>query len=112
MNIESITNLWPNELDCAITVCDTEGVVVYQNDKSRNADGNFVGKSMIKCHGEKARGIIDRLLTEGGSNTYTIEKKGAHKLIHQTPWRVEGKICGLVEFSIVTPEPMEHFVRG
>lgn len=103
---------WANELDCAVTVCDTEGIVVYQNEHSCKVNGNVRGKSLIPCHNERSRAIIDRLLAEGASNTYTIEKKGVRKLIHQTSWRVDGKICGLVEFSIEMPEGMENFVRG
>lgn len=103
---------WANELDCAITVCDTAGIVVYQNDHSCKVNGDVRGKSLIPCHNERSRAIIDRLLSEGGSNSYTIEKKGVRKLIHQTPWRVDGKVCGLVEFSIALPAEMPHYVRG
>ena len=52
------------------------------------------------------------MLAEGTTNTYTVEKNGVKKLIHQTPWRdEEGKIAGLVEFSTVLPADMPHYVR-
>ncbi|MDD2576134.1 MAG: diguanylate cyclase, partial [Bacteroidales bacterium] len=46
------------------------------------------------------------------TNAYTIEKEGLKKLIYQTPWYENGEFGGLVEFSIVIPMDMPHFVRG
>lgn len=33
-------------------------------------------------------------------------------MIYQTVWKEDGKIAGLVEFSIVLPEEMPHHDRG
>lgn len=103
---------WADELDCAVTVCDAEGTVLYQNDRSRAVNGDVRGRSLIPCHNERSRRIIRRLLDEGGTNVYTIEKRGVRKLIYQTVWRAEGAICGLVEFSMEIPEQMPHYDRG
>ncbi len=104
---------WGDELHtCAITVCDTEGIVLYQNARSQQVNGDVRGRSLIPCHNERSRRIIERLLTEGGDNVYTIEKRGIRKLIFQTPWRSDGRICGLVEFSLEIPAQMPHYVRG
>jgi len=54
--------------------------------------------------------ILD-MLESGKSNTYTIDKKGAKKMIHQTPWYNNGILMGLVELSIELPEEMPHFIR-
>lgn len=105
---------WAEELDCAVTVCDTDGIILYMNARSRqvNADGaSMVGQSLIPCHNERSRAIIAHMLATGESNSYTISKRGQRKFIHQTPWRRDGKICGLVEFSIVIPDEMPHYVR-
>ena len=48
----------------------------------------------------------------GDTNTYSISKNGLKKIIHQTPWRRDGKIAGLVEFSIVLPADMPHYDRA
>ena len=53
-----------------------------------------------------------QMLREGTTNAYTIEKRGVRKLIYQTPWYEEGKVAGLVEYSIVLPPDMPHKVRG
>ena len=34
------------------------------------------------------------------------------KLIYQTVWRREGRIGGLVEFSLEIPAELPHYVRG
>ena len=73
-------------VECAVTVCDTECVIVYQNEKSVAVNGDMRGRCMLGCHNDRSRGIIARILTEGITNSYTISKKGQRKLIHQTPW--------------------------
>ena len=103
---------WADELNCAVTVCDTEGIVLYQNLRSVAVNGDVRGQSLIPCHSERSRGIIRRLLDEGATNVYTIEKRGVRKLIYQTAWRSTGEVCGLVEFSMEIPAEMPHYVRG
>lgn len=103
---------WADALNCAITVCDTEGVILYQNDRSVEVNGDMRGRSMLPCHNDRSRGIIARLLAEGGTNAYTIEKKGVRKLIYQTAWREEGTVRGLVEFSLEIRAEMPHYIRG
>ncbi len=111
INNKSMNAEYFNEINSAVTVCDTEGVVLYQNEKSVAVNGDVRGKSMIPCHSERSREIIRRLIEDGGTNVYTIEKKGVHKLIYQTAWREGGEVRGLVEFSIETPSDMPHYVR-
>ena len=105
---------WAKELNCAVTVCDTEGIIIYMNDKSKetfSSYGNLVGKSLIPCHNENSKKMITRLLETGGTNVYTIDKKGQKKMIYQTVWKQNGKVAGLVELSIVLPDDMPHYIR-
>lgn len=103
---------WAKEMDCAITVCDKEGIVLYQNEKSIVTNGDVLNQNLFGCHNPHSQEIIRRLINEGATNTYTISKKGQKKLIHQAPWRENGEVAGLVEFSIVIPEEMPHYIRG
>lgn len=102
---------WAKELNCAITVCDTEGKVIYQNDKSVKTNDNVMGKIIFPCHKPESQKIIKDLIENKKSHSYTIFKKGEKKLIYQTPWYENGEIGGLVEFSIVIPEEMPHYIR-
>ena len=105
---------WAKELNCAVTVCDNDGIVLYMNDKAKETfarHGDLIGKSLIPCHNERSRAIIADLLASGGSNSYTIEKNGVRKMIYQTAWKENGKVAGLVEISMVIPEDMPHYVR-
>ena len=103
---------WADELDCAVTVCDREGVVLYQNIHSVEVNGDVRGESMIPCHNERSQAIIHRLINEGGKNVYTISKKGIKKMIYQTVWRKDGAVGGLVEFSLEIPDQMPLYVRS
>ena len=105
---------WAKEMNCAVTVCDNDGIILYMNDKAKETfarHGDLIGKSLIPCNNERSRAIIADLLASGGSNSYTIEKNGVRKMIYQTAWREDGKVAGLVEISMVIPEEMPHYVR-
>ena len=106
---------WVKEMNCAVTVCDAEGIIIYQNDKAVETykkHGNLIGKNLYECHSERSKEIIRPLLATGGSNAYTIEKQGVHKVIYQTAWKKDGKVAGIVEISMITPADMPHYVRG
>jgi transcriptional regulator with PAS, ATPase and Fis domain len=111
------TSAWMNNIDVAVTVCDREGTIVYMNDQATrtfNADGGkaLLGKKLWDCHPEAANEKIRRLMATGAGNSYTIEKNGVRKIIHQLPWRENGAIAGMVEFSLVIPQSLPHFVRS
>ena len=57
---------WADGMNCAVTVCDTEGVILYMNEKARATyirHGNLIGSNLFGCHNERSREII-RSLTE------------------------------------------------
>ncbi len=106
---------WSKEMNCAVTVCDTEGVILYMNDKAKETfakHGDMIGQNLMGCHNDRSKEIIRRLLETGGVNCYTIDKQGVKKMIYQTAWKEEGKVRGLVEISMVIPQEMPHYVRG
>lgn len=105
---------WAMEMNCAITVCDSEGKILYMNQKSRDTyrkHGNLIGKNLMECHSERSKEIIRHLLETGGQNAYTIEKEGLRKMIYQSAWKENGTVMGLCEISIVLPEEMPHYIR-
>lgn len=108
---------WADGFLGAITVCDREGIVVYMNERSKiqfakSGDGDLLGKSLIECHPEPARSFLLKMLEEPISNSYTIEKKGIRKMIHQTPWMENGEFKGVVEMSFEIPMDMPHHIRS
>lgn len=108
---------WQKEINVAITVCDEEGIILYMNDKAQKTfekygGGEIIGKNVLDCHPEPARSKLKILMEKKIENTYTIEKKGVKKLIHQSPWFVEDEYRGFVELSIVLPESMPNYTRS
>ena len=100
----------------AVTVCDADGIILYMNKKSRltfssNENESLIGQNLLDCHPEPAKSKLKDMLKTHESNSYTIEKNGIKKLIHQTPWFEEGEFKGFVELSIEIPVEMPHFVR-
>ena len=101
-----------NVPNIAATVCDKEGIVLYQNKRAIDRDGDVVGKNLYNCHGEKAGAMIRHMIESDESNTYQIIRHGKHKLLHQTPWYdEEGSIAGLIELAIDLPDQMPVFNR-
>ena len=114
MNTGNIIPDWAKEMNCAVTVCNTEGIILYMNDKAKATfakHGDLIGKNLMGCHNDRSKDIIRDLLGTGGSNAYTIEKEGLRKMIYQTAWRVDGKVAGLVEITMVIPSDMPHYIR-
>ncbi len=110
-------NMWSDEFDGAITICNCEGIITYMNDNSQKQFQKYggidlVGTSLLDCHPEPARSKLAGMLKSPVSNTYTTEKSGVKKIIHQTPLYEEGVFSGLIEISFELPQPIPHFIRG
>jgi len=108
--------IWAAELGAAVMVCDERGVILSMNQKAartyaRDGGMDLVGRNVLDCHPEKARNKLARMLEDRTANSYTIEKNGVKKLIHQAPWFENGEYGGFVEISIEIPFDMPHFVR-
>ena len=99
------------EINVSITISDTDGNVVYMNDKAKSVFSDMVGKNMMACHKQSSQDTIKRLIDEKATNVYTIQKGDVKKMIYQTPWFVDGEIKGLIEYSIILPDEMPHYVR-
>jgi transcriptional regulator with PAS, ATPase and Fis domain len=107
---------WTKSFPAAITVCDTEGIILEMNDQSAmvfEKDGglNLIGVNSLDCHPEPARSKFLELLQNARPNVYTIEKNGKKKMIYQAPWYENDVFAGIVEISIPIPEDIPHFVR-
>lgn len=108
---------WANELTVAVTVCDENGIILEMNDRAaktfaRQGGKQLVGKCLFDCHPEPARTKLRQLMEDRRTNVYTIEKNGVRKLIHQSPWSIDGRPAGFVELSMEIPADMPHFVRS
>lgn len=112
--MEEIYN-WAEDVDYAVTIADKNCRIIFMNRRSRETfcknGEDLIGRNLMDCHPRHARNIIKRLLEEGGSNAYTITKNGVNKFIFQSTWKIDGKIAGLVETSMIMPAGMKHFDR-
>ncbi len=114
MEITKLPADWAESVSCAVTICDTEGTIIFMNERSRKtfaSHGDLIGRNLYECHQAFSQNMIRHMLATGESNTYEVIKNGVHKIIHQTPWRVDGKIAGMVEFSTVLPSPLKVINR-
>ncbi len=110
-------NDWIKEFPAAITVMDKAGIIIEMNEKActtfaKYGGAELIGTSVYDCHPPYACEIIRQMLISGQPNSYTIEKQGLTKLIHQQPYFVDGELAGIVEISIELPSDMKHHVRN
>jgi PAS domain S-box-containing protein len=115
LNEENIAD-WISCVDFAVTVCDREGKILFLNTKAaevfaKYGGKNLIGKNLSECHKAESFTKIKELIETEKSNTYTIEKNGVKKLIHQTPWYKNCHCQGMIEISIEQPAFMPHYVR-
>jgi transcriptional regulator with PAS, ATPase and Fis domain len=108
---------WTQQLPVAITVVDTNGIILAMNARSKetfakDGGGALVGTSVYDCHPAAAQEHIARMMQTHEPNHYTIAKNGRRKIIHQIPWFKDGEFAGLVEISVPIPDSMPHFDRG
>ena len=93
-------------VDLAATVCDRDGMVLYQNKRAIKRDGNVAGKNLYDCHNSHSGMMIRNMIETGKTNTYEIIRHGRRKLLHQAPWfeTEGGPVSGLIEFAIDLPD--------
>ena len=107
---------WVQEFPGAVTVCDSEGIILEMNDKAAHmfqeeGGRDLIGSNVLDCHPEPARTKLKRLMETEQANVYTIEKRGVHKLIYQAPWYQDGRYAGFIELGLEIPASPPHFIR-
>jgi PAS domain-containing protein len=100
-----------------VMVCDAEGIITYMNPAAEDLMAKHGGRALLgtnlyDCHPPSAQEKIRSLIRERKSNTYTVEKDGAKRLIHQTPLIRNGECTGLLEISFAVPAVLPNFPRG
>lgn len=110
-------NIWSDEFEGAVTICDTKGIITYMNETSKRqfvkyGGSELIGTSLLDCHPEPSRSKLVGMLNSPSTNTYTIEKGGVQKIIHQSPLYENGIFSGVVEISFLLPHPLPHFIRS
>jgi transcriptional regulator with PAS, ATPase and Fis domain len=106
-----------NDFSGAVTVADRAGLIVYMNKKAQSAfiksgGAELIGKSLSSCHRPESMEKIASIMDTGIPNSYTVEKDGIHRMIHQAPWVEDGKTIGIIEISFEIPAKLPHFLRG
>jgi len=94
---------WITDYPAAVTVCDTEGIIIAMNNRSieqfnKRGGAELIGASLFDCHPESANTIIRKQLQTHQANVYITEDSSSRrKLIQQVPWYKDGIFAGIVE---------------
>jgi transcriptional regulator with PAS, ATPase and Fis domain len=105
------------EFNVAITVCDTQGIILYMNERAvktfeKYGGESLLGTNLLGCHPEPSKSKLKEMLEMGLKNVYTIEKAGIKKLIYQSPFFKDGIYSGFVELSLELPVELPNFIRS
>lgn len=109
---------WIKDFPVAVVICDRKGVLTYLNDAAAAMYAPFggyalLGKSVFDgCHKQQASNdkMIEIMETRK-PHTYSIERNGVKRLIHQMPHIINGEVIGIVELATIVPFEIPHFVR-
>ena len=109
---------WIKDLPVAVVICDRKGVLTYLNDAAAAMYAPFggyalLGKSVMDgCHKQQASNDkMNEIMETRKPHTYSIERNGVKRLIHQMPHIINGEVIGIVELAIIVPFEIPHFVR-
>lgn len=61
---------WANEMNCAVTVCDTKGIILYMNEKACRTfakHGDLIGKNLFDLPQPAIASQDTRTAGDGGS---------------------------------------------
>ena len=116
IELPGFLNHWHEKFEGEITICDRDGIIIYMNEFSKKqfvkyGGGKLIGTNLLDCHPEPSRSKLVQLLKSHETNSYTIEKGGIKKIIHQSPLFENGVFNGLIEISFVLPPVLPHFNR-
>ena len=72
-------NNWMDEFEGAITLCDTDFIIVYMNNRSieefeKYGGAKLIGTNLLDCHNPDSVSKIKEILETGISNSYIKEK--------------------------------------
>ena len=107
---------WSEYLPLPLTICDAEGTIIYMNPASiesfkKDGGENLIGSNLLDCHPEPSKTQLRKMLTNKTGHTYSVEKNGKKKLIHEVPWYNNGEFAGLMELSIKLPEDLKEIMK-
>lgn len=108
---------WAEEFNGSITVCDTNGIIVYMNKYSVNQFEKYggeklLGTNLLNCHPEPFKTKLTEMLEHPFDNMYTTENGNVKTIIYQTVWTEKGDFKGIIEISFRLDKNMPHFVRS
>jgi transcriptional regulator with PAS, ATPase and Fis domain len=108
--------MWFKEFSGSITVCDKKGIITFMNESSQKqfikyGGGDLIGTNLLDCHPEPSRSKLAEMLKTPLVNTYTTEKAGIKRIIHQSPLYDNGAFSGIIEISFELPDSLPHFMR-
>lgn len=108
---------WAEEFNGAVTVCDRDGIIVYMNKQSvrqfsKYGGEKLTGSNLLDCHSEPSKSKLKQMLESPVDNMYTTENsEGVRKIIYQTPWKMKGEFCGIIEISFLLNSELPNFQR-
>ncbi len=116
MKHAGLEECWLEEIDASVTICTLKGIIVYMNKTSIEQFKSYggvclLGTNLLECHPDPSKSILKRMLANPANNMYTTEKGGIRHMIYQTPWKKDGKCCGIVEISFRLDKEIPLHIR-
>ena len=117
MENQAQINYWPNSFQGAITICDTDGIILEMNDFAKEQFSKYggkqlIGRNLLDCHPEPARSKLKTMLEKQLKNIYITQTGQESKLIVQVPLYESGQYSGFAELSLSISEEIPVLKRN
>jgi DUF438 domain-containing protein len=104
MNTHDIPAIILNDLNHAVICADTGHIVRYMNAAARKKYakyGDLMGKSLMDCHNEKSRRILEEYVVQmkSGADGFIEADKGTHKVYVRSVRNASGDLLGYYEIE-------------
>jgi DUF438 domain-containing protein len=91
-------------LNHAVMYADTNHIIRYMNAAARKKYakyGELIGKSLMDCHNEKSRRILEDYVVQmkAGADEFIEQDKGTHKVYVRSVRNASGELLGYYEIE-------------
>ena len=103
MNNELLFQAVLDEDHAPVVLCDLQHTILYMNKAAMAQNGNLVGHSLMDCHSERARALIEQVLARfrqcpDHSRVYEFRNDAQNKDVYMIALRdPEGNLIGYYE---------------
>lgn len=107
---------WVTEFPAAVTVCDTDGIILHMNDRaadlfSKAGGFGLIGRNVLDCHPAKVHSSVKHHLESRETYILSVRENDRPRIVYGAPWYIDGEYRGFVELSFDIVSKIQVSIR-